>query len=198
MVSTLPSTTAKNAGLFYFFIDRVKELHAVEKQLIKTFARLKNAAGGNELKMIFSVQLEDARKHCTLLEGMYRLPGRKTLAKKTEAIESIALEGERMIENLEGNALAMDLGLTLSSHKLVHYTIPAYAGLKRLSLALGLTEISIVLKKMLDDAKRVDELLTRMAEEEGINEETAVLSHRPETQKIYFPRFLPLRAAGFR
>ena len=196
MNDMLPAAAVKNEQLFDFFIARLKELHTAEKHLIKTFPRYRNAAGTHELKTIFSLQLENARNHTAGLEAVSCLLGKKLLPKKNDAIESIVMEGERIAESLELNAEAMDTSLMLSSRKLIHYMIPAYNGLIRLSFVLGFGEISALLKKMLDEEKQADRFLNMIAEQEASITTTTFIYKPIESQKMYFPRLLPLRSAA--
>ncbi len=193
MNEMLLTTAVKNTPLFDFFMARLKELYAAEKFLTKTFPRYRNAAAGNELKRIFSLQLEDARDHAAGLEAVSCILGRKLQLKKNDAVESIVMEGERIAENLEPDAAVMDIGLMLGNRKLIHYMIPTYNGLIRLSLMLGFGEISARLKIMLDDEQQTDSLLNLVSAREK-----TTISYHPagELQKMIFPRSLPLRAAG--
>lgn len=163
--------------------------------MIKLMPRLKNTASDKDLQSLFEGQLEQSRKNAAEIEKIFWLLNRKPVSKKCDIVEGIICDGDRIAESLIGSGHAMDTLLVFSSTKAIHCTIAVYSAILRQAMALGATSAARILKVILYNRKRSEELLAAV-----LNNPT-IISDIPDPQSIakvvavdFFPRSLPLRA----
>ncbi|HTN45206.1 MAG TPA: ferritin-like domain-containing protein [Flavipsychrobacter sp.] len=154
------------------FIDEIKDIYWAEKHLVKTLPKMKKAATSPELANAIAEHLEATKVHVTRLEEVFNLLGKKVQAKKCDAMEGLAKEGEGIIEDTEDGSATRDVGIILAAQKVEHYEIATYGGLTQLANTLGLNDIANLLAQTLAEEKEADETLTGIAEND-INYEAA-------------------------
>jgi ferritin-like metal-binding protein YciE len=86
------------------------------------------------------------------------------IAKKCDAMEGLAKEGEGIIESTDAGTATRDVGIILASQKVEHYEIATYGGLVQLATTLGLEDVAEILSQTLNEEKLADQLLTEVAE----------------------------------
>jgi ferritin-like metal-binding protein YciE len=77
-------------------------------------------------------------------------------------MQALVNETRKMLEIVEGNALR-DAAVIASAQKLEHYEIAAYGSAAALAGQLNLRDDQQVLHKTLEEEKRTDALLTKLA-----------------------------------
>ena len=160
-------TMAKSSGdsmLQEFFAEEIKDIYYAEKHIIKTLPKMMKAATSPELKTAFQEHLNVTKTHITRLEKVFELLGKKPLAKKCDAIEGIAKEGESIIEETEEGTATRDVGLILAAQKVEHYEISTYGGLSQLATTLGMDEVAELLTATLEEEKEADTMFSSLAE----------------------------------
>lgn len=160
-------TMAKSSGdsmLQEFFAEEIKDIYYAEKHIIKTLPKMMKAATSPELKTAFQEHLNVTKTHITRLEKVFELLGKKPLAKKCDAIEGIAKEGESIIEETEEGTATRDVGLILAAQKVEHYEISTYGGLSQLATTLGMDEAAELLTATLEEEKEADTMFSSIAE----------------------------------
>lgn len=160
-------TMAKSSGdsmLQEFFAEEIKDIYYAEKHIIKTLPKMMKAATSPELKTAFQEHLNVTKTHVTRLEKVFELLGKKPQAKKCDAIEGIAKEGESIIEETEEGTATRDVGLILAAQKVEHYEISTYGGLSQLATTLGMDEAAELLTATLEEEKEADTMFSSIAE----------------------------------
>lgn len=155
-----------------FFVDELKDIYWAEKHLVKTLPKMRKAATSNELKDAIEQHLEETQNHVTRLEEVFSLMEEKAQAKKCDAMEGLAKEGQGVIEDTEDGSATRDVAIIMASQKVEHYEIATYGGLVQLANTLGLEEVAGLLQQTLEEEKACDETLTDIAEN-NINYEAA-------------------------
>lgn len=155
-----------------FFHGELKDIYWAEKHLIKTLPKMVKAATSTKLKEAFTDHLAQTKIHCTRLEDVFALLGKKPQAKKCEAMEGITKEGDGIIEETQAGTATRDVGLILAAQKVEHYEIATYGGLIQLAKTLGMEDCADLLFETLNEEKKADEGLTDIAEN-NINYESA-------------------------
>ena len=125
---------------------------------------MKKAATSSTLVTAIDNHLEETKTHVTRLEQVFELLGKKPQAKKCDAMEGLAKEGEGIIEDTEDGTATRDVGIILASQKVEHYEIATYGGLSQLARTLGLMDVAALLDQTLAEEKAADENLTNIAE----------------------------------
>ena len=161
------STSARSSDsrLKEFFIDELKDIYWAENHLVKTLPKMKKAATSEELQNAFENHLEETNTHVERLEQVFKMLGEKAEAKKCEAMAGITDEGEGIISDTEKGTATRDVGLIFAGQKVEHYEISTYGGLAQVARTLGLHDISEILSTTLNEEKKTDQLLTKIAED---------------------------------
>ncbi len=158
------SSAQQDSALLEFFTDEIKDIYWAEKHLTKALPKMKKAAASKALADALGEHLEVTITHVARLEQVFELLGKKAQAKKCDAMEGISKEGEGIIEDTEKGTATRDVGIILASQKVEHYEIATYGGLAQLAKTLGLSKISELLTKTLNEEKEADKTLTAIAE----------------------------------
>ncbi len=150
------------------FYDQLQDAYSAETQLTKALPKMAKAATSPELKSGFEQHLAETKNQITRLEHVCQQVGCKTGSNTCEAMEGLIAEGEEVMGlGLEKDA--QDAGLIAAAQKVEHYEIATYGTLCAFAKKLGHTEAARLLHETLEEEKRTDEKLTRLAES-GINQ----------------------------
>jgi len=153
------------------FADQIQDAYSAETQLTKALPKMAKAASSQQLKAGFEQHLTETQNHVKRLEQVGQQLGIKVSSNTCEAMEGLIEEGEEIIGlGLESDAL--DAGLIGAAQKVEHYEIAMYGTLCSLAKRLGHTDVASTLHQTLDEEKRTDEKLTRLAES-SVNQQAA-------------------------
>jgi ferritin-like metal-binding protein YciE len=94
---------------------------------------------------------------------VFELIGKRAQGKMCDAIIGIIDEGKEIMEEYKG-ASALDAGLLSGAQAVEHYEISRYGTLKAWAAKLNLPEAVQLLDQTLQEEKRTDQLLSRLAE----------------------------------
>lgn len=155
-----------------FLADEIKDIYWAEKHLVKVLPKMQKAATSEALARAIGDHLEVTKTHVTRLEQVFALLGEKVQAKKCDAMEGLAKEGQSIIEDTEDGSATRDVGIILACQKVEHYEIATYGTLSQLANTLGLSDVADILEQTLGEEKEADGALTEIAEN-NINYEAA-------------------------
>lgn len=169
---TKSNADANGSLLEGYFVDALKDIYWAEKALTKALPRMSKAATSKDLKKAFDQHLEVTKKQVGRLEKIFQQMGRKAQGKKCDAMEGLIEESESIIRETRNDTFTRDAALIISAQKVEHYEIAAYGGLAQLAKTMNKKGIANALGTTLNEEKKTDELLTRIAER-SINIEAA-------------------------
>jgi ferritin-like metal-binding protein YciE len=155
-----------------FFEDELKDIYWAEKNIVKALPRMRKAATSQRLQQAFTDHEQQTQGHVERLDQVFEILGKKSQAKKCDAMAGILEEGKGVIEDTEKGTATRDVGLIISAQKVEHYEIASYGGLAQLAKTLGLDEVAGILQQTLEEEKETDQLLTEIAESD-VNYEAA-------------------------
>ena len=155
-----------------YFMNALKDIYWAEKALTKALPRMSKAATSKELKKAFDQHLEVTKKQIGRLDKIFEQLGKKAQGKKCEAMQGLIQESESIISETKDDTLTRDAALIIAAQKVEHYEIAAYGGLAQLARTMNKKGIASALGTTLNEEKKTDELLTRIAEK-GVNVEAA-------------------------
>jgi ferritin-like metal-binding protein YciE len=156
-------TMAKKPKLLSdLFHDTLKDVYFAEKKILTTLPKMAKAAQSRELKAAFVKHERETRGQVKRLEQVFKIFGKKTQAKKCEAIMGITKEGAEIMTDYKGMP-ALDAGLAASAQAVEHYEISRYGTLKTWATELGLPEAAALLDATLKEEKATDLALTALA-----------------------------------
>ena len=159
-------------ALMQLFTDEIKDIYWAENQLVTTLPVMQKAASSPALVNALTDHLQVTKGHVARLEQIFELLGQKPQAKKCDAMEGLAKEGERIIEATDDGSSTRDAGIIMAGQKVEHYEIATYGSLVQIANVLGLTEIAGILGETLAEEKEADSTLSGIAEND-INYEAA-------------------------
>jgi ferritin-like metal-binding protein YciE len=155
-----------------YFIDALKDIYWAEKALTKALPRMAKAATSPELKKAFQQHLEVTKKQVGRLDRVFQQMGKKAQGKKCEAMQGLIEESESIISDTRDDTFTRDAALIISAQKVEHYEIASYGGLVQLAKTMNKKGVANTLAVTLNEEKKTDVLLTRIAEK-SINMEAA-------------------------
>ena len=129
------------------------------------------AAQEQELKDAFLKHEKETHEHVARLEKVFGEIGQPVRGKSCEAILGITKEGEEIMKEYKGMP-ALDAGLLAAGQAVEHYEISRYGTLKTWATRLGLKDAATLLDQNLEEEKKTDVLLSKLAEA-SINAEAA-------------------------
>jgi ferritin-like metal-binding protein YciE len=144
------------------FLDTLKDIYYAEKQIYKALPKMAKVAQSDQLRGAFEKHHDETEAHIERLEEVFELLGKPARGKKCDAIEGILDEGKQVIDEYQ-DAPALDAGLLAAAQSVEHYEISRYGTLKTWADRLGLKDAVKLLGETLEEEKKTDEILSRIA-----------------------------------
>jgi len=145
------------------FYDTLKDIYFAERQILKGLPKMAKAAEAEELKKAFLTHRDETEVHVERLQQVFEILGKRAQAKTCEAIKGILEEGDEMMEDYAGSA-ALDAGLVAGGQAVEHYEMSRYGTLKTWALQLGMKDAAALLDQTLQEEKKTDALLSKLAQ----------------------------------
>jgi ferritin-like metal-binding protein YciE len=156
-----------STGLPELLVDGIRGMYWAENQLVVSLPKLASAAVNPSLKKAFKDHLKVTITHVKKLEQVFELLGEMVKAKKCDAVEGLAMDGEHIIENTLPGSKARDTGLIMAGLKTENYEITSYNGLIKLAAQLGNNNVADVLSEILKDEMQADEILDALSKNDS-------------------------------
>jgi ferritin-like metal-binding protein YciE len=145
------------------FHDTLKDIFFAEKKILATLPKMAKAAQAPDLKRAFEKHTGETEGHVARLEKVFAAIGKKPQAKTCDAIVGITEEGAEIMKEYKGSP-ALDAGLLAAAQAVEHYEMSRYGTLKAWAGQLGLNNAVRLLEQTLDEEKKTDATLTKIAE----------------------------------
>jgi ferritin-like metal-binding protein YciE len=145
------------------FHDTLKDIYFAEKKILATLPKMAKAAQSPDLKKAFEKHRGETEGHVARLEKVFGAIDKKPQAKTCDAIVGITDEGAEIMKEYKGSP-ALDAGLLAAAQAVEHYEISRYGTLRTWAQELGLNEAVRLLDQTLDEEKKTDAALTKIAE----------------------------------
>lgn len=145
------------------FYALMQDVYYAEKQLLKTLKKMGKKATSEELQTAFNDHMAETQGQIERLDEAFAMFGKKAKGKKCDAILGIIAEGDEVIEEVEEDHV-LDAGLIGAAQAAEHYEIARYGTLIAWAKQLGKPQIARLLKQTLEEEKKADALLSRIAE----------------------------------
>ena len=145
------------------FLHTLKDIYYAEKKILQGLRKMEKAAEADELRQAFVTHREETQGQIDRLQQVFELLGKRAQGVTCQAISGILEEGESVMEDF-ADSEAADAGLLAAAQAVEHYEIVRYGTLKTWAKQLGMKEAAGLLDQSLQEEKKTDQLLTRMAE----------------------------------
>lgn len=149
-------------GLRDLFEAELKEMYWSEKSMLPALKQMSKNASSPELIRLLNSHLDETKEHIIRLERTFEYIGTKAVEKKCEAMEGLIKECEIMMEETELGDVR-DAGIIAGTQKIEHYEIATYGTLHAFALTLGEEKAEELIAKTLNEEKKVDASLTKIA-----------------------------------
>jgi len=127
--------------------------------------KMAKAAQSAQLKAAFEKHESETEQQITRLERVFKSIGETPKGKTCDAIMGLLDEGKEIMDEYKGTP-ALDAGLLAAAQAVEHYEISRYGTLKCWASELGYTDAVELLDATLNEEKKTDVALTRLAESE--------------------------------
>jgi ferritin-like metal-binding protein YciE len=145
------------------FLGQIMDLYDAEQRLVKALPKMADAATSPQLRQAFEQHLEETRGHVDRLERIFGRMGQKAKGETCDAMKGLISEGEDIVSDIDASPLR-DAGLIAAANRVEHYEIAGYGSARTFATQLGLTDAASLLQQTLEEEKRADATLTRLAE----------------------------------
>ncbi|UYQ95629.1 DUF892 family protein [Chitinophaga horti] len=162
-METLTGNVVDNR-LELFFSTMLKEVYWAEQNLVNVLTTMQNAATNPELAQAFGTHRAQTEKHVKVVEEVFEAMGLPAEAERCAGLQGLFDEGWKVIDETEDGTAQRDVALIIAAQKVEHYEIACYGSLCTLAITIGQTEIAKKLRKVLNEEKETDALLTIIAE----------------------------------
>lgn len=145
------------------FHTLLQDVYYAEKQLLRALSKLAKNAADEDLAEAFTDHRAETEGQIERLDKVFAMIDRRPRGKKCEAILGIVAEGNEVMEEAEeGNV--RDAGLIAAAQAAEHYEIARYGTLVAWAKQLGRPQAARLLQQTLEEEKKADALLSRLAE----------------------------------
>lgn len=153
----------KERTLEDLFLETLKDMYSAEKIILRALPRMARAAGAEELRHAFEHHRDETEVQVERLEQVFGLMEKPARGKTCEALQGIVEEAKEVMDEFKGSD-ALDAGLLASAQAVEHYEISRYGTLKAWASELGMSDAAKLLDTTLQEEKKTDQVLTRLAE----------------------------------
>jgi ferritin-like metal-binding protein YciE len=159
----------KEKDLNDLFLDTLKDVYYAEKKILKALPKMAKASHSNDLRAAFEKHLSETEGQIDRLEQIFSMIDKPARGKTCDGIEGIIEEGNEVLQEYK-DCDALDAGLLAAAQAVEHYEIARYGTLKAWAQKLGMKDAVKLLDETLQQERKTDEALTKLAVSE-LNEE---------------------------
>lgn len=155
---------SENGRLGELFLETLKDIYNAEKQMLRAMGKIGRQTQSDQLRQALQKHGEETETQVERLEQVFQMLGKPARGKPCEAIEGLINEARDIMQEFKGTD-ALDAGLLSAAQAIEHYEIARYGTLKTWAGQLGMTDAAKLLDETLQEEKRTDAILTKIAEE---------------------------------
>lgn len=144
------------------YINQLRHMYSVEKQLTEALPKMADAATDTQLKQAFTSHLQETRQHVSRVESLLERASEKVDDIKSKGIAALITEGEEVMKDAADSSVR-DAGLILAGQRAEHYEIASYGALRQYAQLLGDEEAAQLIDAILQDEGHADHLLTEIS-----------------------------------
>ncbi len=154
------------------FLHTLKDIYYAEKQIYKNLPKMGKSARSSDLKRAFEKHHEETGGHIERLETIFEQCGAAPRAVRCAAMDGILAEAKDVMAEI-ADGQVHDAGMLAAAQTVEHYEIARYGTLIAWADQLAMKDAIKLLLETLDEEKKTDQLLTRLAEA-NINQSAAL------------------------
>jgi ferritin-like metal-binding protein YciE len=155
-------------------LDQIKDLYDAEQRLVKALPDMAEAASSPELRRAIQSHLQETKAQVNRLERIFTYMGEDAKSQSCAAMKGLIEEGQGIVSHTEESPLR-DAGIIAAANRVEHYEMAAYGAARTFAETLGMDRVATLLQETLEEEKRADAALTRLAQAD-INDRAPQLS----------------------
>lgn len=144
------------------FLHMLKDVYHAEKQINRALPKAARKTGDAELKAALERALEITHANVERIEQVFETIGKPKKAIPCEAMQGLVAELQEAVEDSEGDVL--DAGVLAAVQAINHYQITRYGTLRAWGEELGRKAVIKPLRTSTEEARKMDQALTVIAE----------------------------------
>jgi ferritin-like metal-binding protein YciE len=145
------------------FVEQLKDVYIIEKQIIEALPLLVDAAESPELKDTIKTHLAETRNHVERLKKIFKMLQMEESRGSSKIIEGFIQTGREIINNYPESAVR-DAALIALVQRVEHDEIAIYGTLYTFAKQLDLDDAADLLHDTLKEEGNADKKLTGIAE----------------------------------
>jgi ferritin-like metal-binding protein YciE len=150
-------------SLEQLLVNELSDLYASEQLLVPRLERMGFQAANPELKAAFEQHRLETVGHVERLARVFRSIGARRKRGTSDAIAGVIAETERLVKR-KMDPDVRDAWLIAAAQRIEHIEIANYGTARTFAETLAYTHAAQLLQQTLDEERRADEKLTRLAE----------------------------------
>ena len=143
----------------------LQDIYYAERQILKALPKMAKAAESQELKQAFMHHREETEGQVERLQKAFEAFGKSARGTTCEAINGLIEEGEDVIGGFDMGPVR-DAALIACAQAVEHYEMARYGALIAWCKGGGHKEVVGLLEQTLDEEKKADSLLNKLANED--------------------------------
>jgi ferritin-like metal-binding protein YciE len=145
------------------FQEVLKDIYYAERKILVALPKMAKAANSEELRAAFEKHVDETKMQVDRLQKVFKLLKQPAKGKTCPAILGLVEEGEEVMEDFEDSD-ALDAGLLAGAQAVEHYEISRYGTMIAWAKQLGMQEAVQLLNQTLQEEKKTDAALSKLAE----------------------------------
>lgn len=143
----------------------LKQIFSAERQLTRALPRMMKKVQSERLKDLLDQRVQQGEELIENIEDVLDELDAPKAGVKNVAAEGLIDDAKQHLEDVEDEALCDPL-LLASVQKIEHYCIAAWGTVKAMGELMGQGEVVKAMERALDEGKKLDQEMTKLAEEE--------------------------------
>lgn len=144
------------------FLNTLRDVYNAEKQVLRALPKMMRKTSSPDLKKAFDTHRIETEGQVERLEGVFELLEKRAQGKPCAAMEGLVEESKEAMEEIEDPEV-LDAALLSDAQAVEHYEIARYGTLIAWAKQLGMNDAMTLLSQNLDEEKKTDLLLTKLA-----------------------------------
>lgn len=144
------------------FLHGLQDLYTAEKKILQSLPKMAKNVAADELKQALERHRDETQEQVKRLEQVFKMIGQSPKGVACKAIEGIIGEAQETMDEIEDEEVC-DAAILADAQAVEHYEITRYGTLTSWAKELGYDDAANLLHQTLEEEKRTDELLTKLA-----------------------------------
>lgn len=146
------------------YVEQLRDLYNAETQVQNALQTWLDAAQSDMLRELFADRLKQANRHISRVQQICSAMEVNPVGEKCNGMEGLIEEGAEYIDDSTEGPVR-DAGLIANAQRVEHYGITGCGCARAYARQLGYSEAASALQKNVDEAAKMDERMTKLAEQ---------------------------------